>query len=260
MKKQRTIPERTALLIVLGLAVALILCRGILQMHLPIWGNGDAWYDDALMTAHADTFLKGQWMGPYSSQALSKGSGFSVFLALGKVLHLPLGMWLSLFYGAACLVLLLVLKKLFRGWILPFLSFLFLLFSPVLLEVRVGPRFYCLSLIPPLAILFFAGFLGAFLSRKEEQVRAMVGWLLLAGFSVGAYTWVRADYTWMLLFTIGVLALMGADLLLTHQPKKRLWLLVLPIAALLLSEGTLCTVNRAAYDLGLYGCRLFVHV
>ena len=249
MKAERSRFDLIMTLVFLALAILAILVRIRVQMWLPIWGNGDANFDDALLARYADTLRKGEWLGAFSNATLCKVSGFSAFLAVLNRLGIPYQTGLILFYGMACFLFMVALKKLFRTWILPFLSFLFLLYSPVLLEVMVGPRFYCMALVPPFLVLFLAAFVGIYTCRKEEDKRVLVCWLLLAGLSYGGYRLIRVDHAYLTLFFAVALLVLLISWLRDPSLRKRSLLLLLPVATALVLPVSAATVNRVHYGL-----------
>ncbi len=230
--------------------VLTFLCLRVkIQGWLPIWGNGLNYYDDMLLTNYGASIRAGEWLGSYHNGTLCKVPGFGLFLAFNDWLGWPYMYTQALFYGLGAVFFFLALRQLCSRQILPFLSYLFLLFSPISFETTVSARLYCVALIPGLTLSFFAGMIGVVANRRKGFF-AYLPWLLLTGLSIASYAWVRADIQWMEVFLLAAICVLCLEVLFVEKRKK--WLLLsffLPLLMLFASKEVLRSMNQTYYGI-----------
>ncbi|MBO5372557.1 MAG: hypothetical protein J6A75_07545 [Lachnospiraceae bacterium] len=223
----------------------LIAIRCKIQSELPIWANGNNYHDDMLLNNYADTIRQGQWLGDYNNGALCKVPGFSIFLVINNMLNIPYMITASLLYGLAAFMLLLGMQKIYKKKWLPFILFLFILFSPVYFEVTVASRLYCVSLIPTTIVFMLAGTVGTFAERKSRWTKKLP-WLILLGAAHGFYAWLRADVIWMTCFVgVAVLAFIIEGCI--RREGKKVLIFLIPVVLYLGAANLLCAINYSQY-------------
>ncbi|MEE9392573.1 MAG: hypothetical protein V3W41_08725 [Planctomycetota bacterium] len=212
-ESNRPKPDRNSILLGLVLLLA-IGCR--------IWLAGDfapSFFhldvDDALYVRQAASLLDGEWLGPYDHRLLTKGPGFSIFLAGNTSLGLPRRFSESLFHGIASLMLFVAFRRIGMGRLLASLIFLLTLFHPVLFgEVArrvIRDGFYASLTLIVLALgiglLARATFFSRFL--QSAALGLATSWLFIT----------RGEGVWIL---PALFALAGGHYLLERQRGAKL--------------------------------------
>lgn len=246
MKKEIKIKSFLSIIYYLFIA-AIIAVRCKIQTWLPIWGNGDLFFDDMLLNNYANTIRQGQWLGSYNSGTLTKVPGYSLFLVMNDWTGLPYMFTAALFYSLGAFCVLLALQKVFEKKWLPFLVFLFLLFSPVYFEVTAAAKLYCVSLIPTIILFMFAGAIGTFAERKSSFGKR-IPWLILLGAAHGCYAWLRADVVWMSCFVWAAVAAFIIEGLVRKEGKK-VFIFLIPVILFIASTNLLCAINKSEYGI-----------
>ena len=166
-----------------AVVLGLTLFRVALFLSIPVEALANADHDDLLQVNQGCFLFAGQWLGPYNSRTLSKGISFPFFLAVCKWLCMPYGLGLALFYIASILVFLRAIKTFINNPYLKGILYLFFLYSPAMLSSSTQQRAYNIAVVPPTILLVAGGFIGMFL-RRDQGVRKMLPWSVLAGFSL----------------------------------------------------------------------------
>lgn len=91
--------------IAVALAMASSILFVVLVSYLPTAILAGAAHDDAWFWLRARSIATGSWMGGYDQYTLMKGSGYSLFLAVGHALGLSVTTSQALLYSGACLLL-----------------------------------------------------------------------------------------------------------------------------------------------------------
>lgn len=244
-EKVKNIPFLTIIYYILVVVLIIIRCR--IQTWLPIWANGNNYHDDMLLNNYANTIRQGLWLGDYGSGTLAKVPGYGIFLVFNDWIGLPYMVTAALFYSLGSFCMLLALQKLFKKKWLPFLTFLFLLFSPVYFEVTVAARLYCVSLIPSIILYMFAGVIGTFAERKNNFSRR-IPWLILLGLAHGSYAWLRADVVWMSCFVWSAVAILIVEGIIRRE-RKRVLFFFIPVVIYFGFTNLLCAINNHEYGI-----------
>ena len=238
-------------IVYVSLVAAAILGRLIMQAFLPVLPMPGSSEDDLLMLNYAARLSTFHWLGAYSAAVMEKLPGYAVFLAIGKILHLPYMVWLGIFWCAACLVFLRAIRPLIRNQWCRLCSFLLLLYCPIMLDAELGQRIYNCAVIPGLTILAASGSIGAF-GRLDAGLKKQLPWLILAAISYMMMTLVRFDTHWLAVFLLGAgLVTVIASWKRTRM-RQRVILAVFLILPFILSAGgklALSGVNALAYGI-----------
>ena len=154
-------------------------------------------YDEQLFISLAKHILNGQWLGPYDQLTLAKGPGYPIFIALAHLTGIPLLTAEQLLYSAACVLIVVVLRPLFRTqWPLA-LIFLFLLFNPFMLSYSAMGRVFRLGIYMPLTLCLFGLLLGLLL-RGAASLRRRFLWALMVGLCFSYLWYTREEGVWLL--------------------------------------------------------------
>lgn len=227
----------------LAAAAALVALKLWLVSAQSIFVIGYASHDDALFLNRAQDLLRGEWLGSYQQLTLAHAPMYPLFIAAVWLLHLPLFTAQHLLYVAACGLLLLALRPLVASRLLRLGLFAVLLFNPVTFDAEIHARVLRQNLLPALALLVLAGFIGTH-ARRSGSKRGLLAWLLLAGFALAAFWLTRNESVWILPGTGLLVAATALAFWRERLPDRwsRLGLLGLPVlvwAAALLTVSTL---------------------
>lgn len=192
-------PSRRAFLLCLfALAAVKLLLAGYQSVYLqPLMAP----IDDKLMYDAAVSVAGGQWLGPYNWLTLSKYMLFPVWLAGLHALRVPYLLGGQVLYLAACCAAVGALAPAVRRRTARLALFAVLLFNPAQTAAPVQLRVYRDNLTSALALLLFAGFLGAALRHKQSAARTLP-WLLCGGAGLAASWLNREDGFWYLAFCV----------------------------------------------------------
>ena len=236
--------------VVLWTGIGLVLFKLWLVSAQTVCAIGPAAVDDRLFLTLARELLRGDWLGKYNQLTLAKGPMYSLWVAGTFLSGIPLFTAQHLLYAAMCGLLVQAMRPMVASrWVL-LLVFAVVLFNPMTYEAAVHGRVLRQNIYHSCAIGTLAG-LVALYSRRNAPWKSLVGWVLLAGFSFGAFWLTREEGVW---FT-PLAALLFAWLLLTIRRESRqrfiprsLFLLSAP-GLFLGVVGTVCALNLYYYGI-----------
>lgn len=179
------------------LAVAVLFRIG-LALRLPYNGIANAGFDDAWLVRAAEQIASGNWLGEYSHLTLIKGISFPLFIVLAKILCIPYGMLLMLYYALAAVVLIKAFQDKISNKYIQGLIFLWILYSPIGLSSVTGMRIYRNSILFPSVLLVIATVRGMLVTRPK------LSWSIGLGLSFSFFYYIREDSIWLVPF-VGVL-------------------------------------------------------
>ena len=156
--------------------------------------------DDELMFYAAQSIGRGEWLGPYSWATIAKSMGFSVWLWLLHVLHIPYLIGNQLLYGGACILTANALSPVMEKRRTRFLLIFILWFSPFA-TAQFTLRVYRDSILPALILCAFAGVIG-FCMRVRSDWRSSARYAVAGGLFTGFARLVRDDVIWIYPFVI----------------------------------------------------------
>lgn len=197
-------------LILLVVLISLTMFRLGLSAKAPYFINLFAGYDDQLFIHYSEEILKGNWLGSYSTKALSKGISYSLFMVWANKLHLSYGIFLGLFNILASSTAALALRPLVNNrWILTFI-YAFFLYSPVTLTSEYSTRIYRNTLVVPAVLLVVACLVGLYF-RRNGKLRSFILWSVGLSLIFPFYWYIREDSLWLLpLLMVGLLIIAGS--------------------------------------------------
>lgn len=156
--------------------------------------------DDELMFYAAQSIGRGEWLGTYSWATIAKSMGFSVWLWLVHVLHIPYLIANQWLYGAVCVFTANALEPVFPRRSTRFLIVFVLWFSPFA-TAEFTLRVYRDSILPAVILCAFAGVIG-FCLRIEENWKKSVKYAVVAGAFTAFARLIRDDAIWIYPFVI----------------------------------------------------------
>mgnify|MGYP001806118284 CR=1 FL=1 len=169
-----------------------------LHQSLPVVVQGDNWWDDRLFVELARNITRGNWLGNYGQQTLSKGPIYPVFIAASFYLGIPLKMAEQMLYlGSGGLLCGLVMRRMVGRWSAVAI-FALLAFNPVqwfgLLRV-LRENIYGSE-----ALLLFTLATRIFLLEAHTDLGRSPhrGWPLVFGGVLAAYWLTREESVWLL--------------------------------------------------------------
>lgn len=182
-----------------------------------VYAIGSAGLDDRLFLELAQHLVHGDWLGPYSVLTLAKGPAYPLFIAAAFLIGIPLFVAQHLLYAGGCLAFTRALFPAIRSHVARFLIFALLLCNPMTFDAPGMGRVLRQHIYGPLALMIFAGLIALYL-RREKSLRANWPWLLLLGFSTGAFYLTREETVWIM---PGVLLLAGACLFAAWRGSRQ---------------------------------------
>ncbi|GGF51779.1 hypothetical protein GCM10007301_09030 [Azorhizobium oxalatiphilum] len=168
--------------VLFGLVALLIV---ITHAFAPISIQPDAAFDDGLFLTLARRFANGNWFGTYYFLTLHKGNGYSIFLALGSWLGLPVSLAHGLFHAAACLTFAAVIRRVTGSTALGIAVLLALAMVPVL-AMASGLRVLRDAIYSGQTLFLFAAVIWLLFRGRAPDMAgrgigagALLGWLWL---------------------------------------------------------------------------------
>lgn len=261
-------------LILLVVLISLTMFRLGLSAKAPYFINLFAGYDDQLFIHYSEEILKGNWLGSYSTKALSKGISYSLFMVWANKLHLSYGIFLGLFNILASSTAALALRPLVNNrWILTFI-YAFFLYSPVTLTSEYSTRIYRNTLVVPAVLLVVACLVGLYF-RRNGKLRSFILWSVGLSLIFPFYWYIREDSLWLLpLLMVGLLIIAGSVVFenvpnfrvknfraslkkfyFTKKQMAKLMLCFLPFILLFSTTKVLKNINQEHYGIALVNDR-----
>ncbi len=261
-------------LILLVVLISLTMFRLGLSAKAPYFINLFAGYDDQLFIHYSEEILKGNWLGSYSTKALSKGISYSLFMVWANKLHLSYGTFLGSFNILASSTAALALRPLVNNrWILTFI-YAFFLYSPVTLTSEYSTRIYRNTLVVPAVLLVVACLVGLYF-RRNGKLRSFILWSVGLSLIFPFYWYIREDSLWLLpLLMVGLLIIAGSVVFenipnfrvknfraslkkfyFTKKQLAKLMLCFLPFILLFSTTKVLTNINQEHYGIALVNDR-----
>jgi len=230
-----------------------VIIRIVLQMGIPVMILGDYSVDDKLFVDYAKSILESTWLGSYSAYTLNKMPGFGIFLAILKYLNIPYMLGIMLLYCFACCIFLVVIKKIVKNDVISYLMFVYVLFSPVMLDTQVSQRVYRMSIIPTLVLLVVSSYLAIYVER-DKGYKGILPWAVLAGIAYAIFYIIREDAMWFTCFVFGASGLIICLIFFENKHKgewrKRIYsalCLLIPLILCIVGVTSLKFINYRNY-------------
>ena len=234
---------RLLIILILLLAIKII----IVQVQ-PLNAKYTMQYDDQLMIEMSENILAGNWLGEYNSKTLIKGVFTPLFISFMNISNIPFLIGKEFFYGIACIIITIILKRKIKSKIALIMVYIVLLFNPVEYSSELS-RAYRDGIYMSLIIYMLAFSFGVFLSRKEK-IRKQIKYFIGLGFSVTAVYLCREENIWIYPFIIFMIGVTCISIIIDKNLKnkiKRIALYMIPIMIFLVCINTICIINYQYY-------------
>lgn len=221
--------------------ILLLILKILIVQVQPTTAQYSMIYDDQLMIEQANSIISGNWLGEYNSKTLTKGVFTSLFIALTYILNIPFLIGKEIFYGIACIVFTLIIRKKIKSKIALIIIYLVILINPVEYSVQLC-RVYRDGIYASLILFLSAFLIGIFLNRKEKatkQIKYFVG----AGIAFSAAYLCREETIWLAPFIL----IITAVTIIPNYLNKKIILYVIPIIITIISINIVCLLNYKYY-------------
>lgn len=242
-----------------ALAAAIALASFALRAPFQIQALGAAGHDDLLFVRLADSLRSGEWLGEYDDLTLAKGAGYSIFMAVTSLLHIPLKVAEHGVYLAASLGFSVATGRLVRSRACALVCFGVLAFNPVFWVADIGGRVVRENLYVSLGLALVAFAIHALLIGSPGAPDAEARrnrWSLVGLGAVGALFWItREEGVWLVpALAVIVLAWLwrhrhpAAAGAVRHAGRLVVYL-ALPVVVFGVLVGVVNAINFARYGL-----------
>lgn len=221
--------------------ILLLILKILIVQVQPTTAQYSMIYDDQLMIEQANSIISGNWLGEYNSKTLTKGVFTPLFIALTYILNIPFLIGKEIFYGIACIVFTLIIRKKIKSKIALIIIYLVILINPVEYSVQLC-RVYRDGIYASLILFLSAFLIGIFLNRKEKatkQIKYFVG----AGIAFSAAYLCREETIWLAPFIL----IITAVTIIPNYLNKKIILYVIPIIITIISINIVCLLNYKYY-------------
>jgi hypothetical protein len=203
--------------------------------------------DDELFLSHAETILRGEWLGPFSDLTLVKGPAYPLWLAANHLIGLPLLLTQAFLYAMACSLLVVAIRPVLAPRWARALLYAALLFNPSSWADGPATRVIRDGFYSSMTLLLLGAAAGLVL-RVREGTRVSLKWALCTGVAGAVVAMTREEGLWLVpsLLLLSVLGIVRA-----WPVGWRAWVTPAAIAtgAYLLPVGTVAAVNYRQYGI-----------
>ncbi|MDO4805561.1 MAG: hypothetical protein Q4A32_12190, partial [Lachnospiraceae bacterium] len=199
--------------LVFALGLVLTAARLVLGCRIPVFLRGEYVADDFLMVRYAESLLEGRWLGDFRGTTLTKDAGYAVFLAVLRKLKIPYVFGNTLFYCVCVLLFCLAIYKLFPNLYACFALYVYLLFTPIMLNEDAIQKAYRAGFLSSVTLLLMGAVIGLYgVVLRGQHVIRMVFWSAVAAFALICFWFTKEDGIWLMPFTICGLLIAGGTL------------------------------------------------
>ena len=205
--------------IIFGLGAAATALRIFIGYGIPVYLRGQYMADDFLMVRYAESMLQGLWLGEFRGATLTKVVGYSAYLAIMSKLGIPYSLGNTVFYCLCVLLFCVALYKLFPNLYVAFFMYVYLLFSPIMLNKDAIQKIYRAGFQSSVTLLLIAAIIGVYgtILRGQHVVRTIL-WSILASVSLTVFWFTKEDGIWLVPFVVCGLGI-AAGVLFTRGNK-----------------------------------------
>ena len=159
--------------------------------------------DDFLMVRYAESMLQGLWLGEFRGATLTKVVGYSAYLAIMSKLGIPYSLGNTVFYCLCVLLFCMALYKLFPNLYVAFFMYVYMLFSPIMLNKDAIQKIYRAGFQSSVTLLLIAAIIGVYgtILRGQHVVRTIL-WSILASVSLTVFWFTKEDGIWLVPFVV----------------------------------------------------------
>ena len=239
--------------------IVFAIIKQVLVANLPITPYPNQLADDNMMVEMAKNIRAGRWLGEYTSDILVKGPIFPIILAVINYLGFSYIGTMNFIYTLSCIYFIYTIKDVFRTKKSLFIIYLILLFNPVSYAWWTMQRVYRNG-ITLAQVLIIIGSLFAMYRRRDERIRKMLPFSIIAGITLATLWLTREDGIWILPFTMVVIGLTLILLIIRKKNKQicmkelcsKCIVTILPVFILFCSLHTIRFINYINYGIYVY--------
>ena len=189
--------------IIFGLGAAATALRIFIGYGIPVYLRGQYMADDFLMVRYAESMLQGLWLGEFRGATLTKVVGYSAYLAIMSKLGIPYSLGNTVFYCLCVLLFCMALYKLFPNLYVAFFMYVYMLFSPIMLNKDAIQKIYRAGFQSSVTLLLIAAIIGVYgtILRGQHVVRTIL-WSILASVSLTVFWFTKEDGIWLVPFVV----------------------------------------------------------
>ena len=189
--------------IIFGLGAAATALRIFIGYGIPVYLRGQYMADDFLMVRYAESMLQGLWLGEFRGATLTKVVGYSAYLAIMSKLGIPYSLGNTVFYCLCVLIFCMALYKLFPNLYVAFFMYVYLMFSPIMLNKDAIQKIYRAGFQSSVTLLLIAAIIGVYgtILRGQHVVRTIL-WSILASVSLTVFWFTKEDGIWLVPFVV----------------------------------------------------------
>lgn len=195
----RRVRIETVVMAVLACAAAVI--RVLLAYKTPVSSHTFATIDDGLLINNAISIWHGEWLGPYGEYTLAKNPGYSMAMALFRIVGIRYQLGFALLLCFACAVAARSLRPLVPRSSICLALFVVLLYVPAFFTSSFFQRIYRNGMAMEVVLLLFSSYVGLYLRRKDALPKMLV-WALISGVSLGFFSIVMESASWVMPFVL----------------------------------------------------------
>ena len=240
--------------IIFGLGAAATALRIFIGYGIPVYLRGQYMADDFLMVRYAESMLQGLWLGEFRGATLTKVVGYSAYLAIMSKLGIPYSLGNTVFYCLCVLLFCVALYKLFPNLYVAFFMYVYLLFSPIMLNKDAIQKIYRAGFQSSVTLLLIAAIIGVYgtILRGQHVVRTIL-WSILASVSLTVFWFTKEDGIWLVPFVVcglGIAAVVlfaGGNKPSAHYRITCCMCFVLPAVSLLAASFAIRFTNNRHY-------------
>ena len=234
---------------VLIIVIAIItLFRIMVALKIPLFLQADAYYDDYLYVLYSKSLMRFQWLGNFSELTLAKGCSFSFFLLFNYILGIPYSLALIITYIFSIVIFLKSIKKIISNKYFLFFTYIYLLFSPVMLHSENIQKVYRGGILISFSLLVISGVIGIYTRINDSKKKNLFKYILLTTVSLSYFWFLKEDSIWIMPFVLGGLFFTIIDIVKNKkEDNKKIIVTIIPLVFLLFSITVYKSINYIKY-------------
>ena len=227
--------------------VFLTFFRILIAMKIPLFLQADAYYDDYLYVLYSKSLMRFQWLGNFSELTLAKGCSFSFFLLFNYIFGIPYSFALIVTYIFSIVIFLKSVKRIINNKYFLFFTYIYLLFSPVMLHSENIQKVYRGGLLISFSLLVISGVIGIYTRINDKKNTNLFKYVMLTSLSLSYFWFLKEDSIWILPFVLGGLFFTIIEIIKNKENKKRIVYTIIPLVFLLFSITVYKSINYIKY-------------
>lgn len=234
---------------VLIIVIAIItLFRIMVALKIPLFLQANAYYDDYLYVLYSKSLMRFQWLGNFSELTLAKGCSFSFFLLFNYILGIPYSLALIITYIFSIVIFLKSIKKIISNKYFLFFTYIYLLFSPVMLHSENVQKVYRGGILISFSLLVISGVIGIYTRINDSKKKNLFKYILLTTVSLSYFWFLKEDSIWIMPFVLGGLFFTIIDIVKNKkEDNKKIIVTIIPLVFLLFSITVYKSINYIKY-------------